>query len=70
MLLKTRGLQTTNFKVNLSVVDSSVGRALSFSHEGPRFKSRQGHLIVWLLICDLIDCKMMSINGLSVYVDG
>ncbi len=23
-----------------SVVDSSVGRALSFSHEGPRFKSR------------------------------
>jgi hypothetical protein len=23
-----------------SVVDNSVGRALSFSHEGPRFKSR------------------------------
>ncbi len=34
----------------LSVVDSSVGRALSFSHEGPRFKSRRGHLFVSLLI--------------------
>jgi hypothetical protein len=39
-----------------SVVDSSVGKALSFSHEGPRFKSRPGHMFVWLLICDLIDC--------------
>jgi hypothetical protein len=27
-------------KLGLSVVDSSVGRALSFSHEGPRFKYR------------------------------
>jgi hypothetical protein len=39
------------------VVDSSVGRALSFSHEGPQFKSRHGHLFVSLLICDLIDCS-------------
>jgi hypothetical protein len=39
-----------------SVVDNSVGRALSFSHEGPRFKSRRGHLFLSLLICDLIDC--------------
>jgi hypothetical protein len=39
-----------------SVVDSSVGRVLSFSHEGPRFKSLRGHLFVLLLICDLIDC--------------
>jgi hypothetical protein len=40
----------------LSVDNSSVGRALSFSHEGPRFKSRFGHLFVSLLICDQIDC--------------
>ncbi len=38
------------------LVDSSVGRALSFSHEGPQFKSGYGHLFVSLLICDLIDC--------------
>jgi hypothetical protein len=42
--------------VKMSVVESSVGRALSFSHVGPRFKSRGGHLFVSLLICDLIDC--------------
>jgi hypothetical protein len=39
-----------------SVVDGPVGRALSFSHEGPQFKSRCGHLFISLLICDLIDC--------------
>jgi hypothetical protein len=39
-----------------SVVDSSVGRAVSFSHEGPRFISWRGHLFVLLLICALIDC--------------
>jgi hypothetical protein len=38
------------------VVDSSVGRGLSHSHEGPRFKSQRGHLFGLLLICDLIDC--------------
>jgi hypothetical protein len=38
------------------VVDSSVGRALSFSHEGPLFKYLRRHLLVLLLICDLIDC--------------
>jgi hypothetical protein len=42
--------------VILSVVDSSVGRALSFCHEGPQLESRQGHLFVSLLICDVIDC--------------
>jgi hypothetical protein len=31
------------------VVDSSVGRVLSFSHELPLFKSRHGHLFVLLL---------------------
>jgi hypothetical protein len=41
----------------LSVVDNSVGRGLSFSHEGPRFKSRRRHLLISLLICDQIDCK-------------
>jgi hypothetical protein len=40
----------------VSVVDSSVGRVLSFSHERPRFKSWCGHLFISLLICDLIDC--------------
>jgi hypothetical protein len=39
----------------VSVVNSSVGRALSFSHERPRLKSQHGHLFVSLLICDLID---------------
>jgi hypothetical protein len=39
-----------------SVVNSSVGRVLSFSHEGPRFKSRCRHLFISLLFCDLIDC--------------
>jgi hypothetical protein len=34
---------------NWSVVDSSVGRALSFSHEGPWFKSCRGHLFASLL---------------------
>jgi hypothetical protein len=33
-----------------------LGRSLSFSHEGPQFKSRPGHLFISLLICDLIDC--------------
>jgi hypothetical protein len=33
----------------VSVVDSSVGRALSFSHEGTRFKSRHGHLFVSMI---------------------
>jgi hypothetical protein len=51
------------------VVDSSVGRVLSFSHEGPRFKSRRGHLFILLLICDLIDVKLMSINVRLIYVD-
>jgi hypothetical protein len=48
-----------NIKSNLkavSVVDSSVGRALSFSHEGPGFKSLWGHSFFSLLIRDLIDC--------------
>jgi hypothetical protein len=50
-------LGTTGSNVNKNqVVDSSVGTALSFSHEGPWFKFRQGHLFVLLLICDLIDC--------------
>jgi hypothetical protein len=43
-------------KTGLPVVNSSVGRALSFSHKGPWFKSQHGHLFVSLLICDLIDC--------------
>jgi hypothetical protein len=43
-------------KEGMSVVNSSVGRALSFSHEGPRFKSQRGHLFASLLIWDLIDC--------------
>jgi hypothetical protein len=42
--------------VQMEVVDSSVGRALSFSHEGPWFKSLGGHLFILLLICDLIEC--------------
>jgi hypothetical protein len=59
------GFQVFNFlealfvknKENMkSVVDSSVGRALSFSHEGPRFKPRRGHLFILLLIFGLIDC--------------
>jgi hypothetical protein len=50
---------TWNVRIDVvfrSVVDSSVGRALSFSHEGPWFKSRWGHLFFSLLIHDLIDC--------------
>jgi hypothetical protein len=40
-----------------SVVDSLVGRVLSFSHEGPQFKSRHGYWFVSLLISYLIDCE-------------
>jgi hypothetical protein len=39
-----------------SVVDGSGGRALSISHEGPQLKSRHGHLLFSLFICDLTDC--------------
>jgi hypothetical protein len=34
----------------LSVVDSSVGRALSFSHEGLWLKSRNRHLFILLFM--------------------
>jgi hypothetical protein len=34
------GLTVFDMIYLLSVVDSSVGRALSFSHEEPRFKSQ------------------------------
>jgi hypothetical protein len=50
------------FQEWLIVVDSSVGRVLSFSHEGSWFKSWGGHLFISLLIWDLIDYKLMSIN--------
>jgi hypothetical protein len=43
-------------KLLVLVVDSSIGSALSFSHEGLQFKSWHGLLLVWLLICDQIDC--------------
>jgi hypothetical protein len=39
-------MQLARNETQLSVVDTSVGRALSFSHEGPRFKSWRGHLFV------------------------
>jgi hypothetical protein len=39
-----------------SVIDNSVGSALSLSHEGLRFKSWFRHLLVLLFIHDLIDC--------------
>jgi hypothetical protein len=39
-----------------TLVDSSVGRVLSFSHGGQRFESQGGHLFILLLICDMINC--------------
>ncbi len=50
-------VRTLKAEKTLAEVESSVGRALSFSHEGPWFKSWCGHLFVSLLICELIDCK-------------
>jgi hypothetical protein len=50
----------------MSVVDSSVGRVFSFSHKGPCFKCRHGHLFVLLVICDQLIVKLMSINGRSI----
>jgi hypothetical protein len=36
---------TIKYRKKLPVFDSSVGRALSFSHEGQQFKSKRGHFV-------------------------
>jgi hypothetical protein len=69
VILFSKFLRNQPFDTIWSVVDSSVGRVLSFSHEGPGSNLGADICSFRYLSVILLIVKLMSINGQSICVD-